>query len=82
MTEERISRGRRAQAEFRELERAFQMVSDKLGREMLACEPGLESDQILAKHAQIRALGDVRRAMQAIIQDGLMAQREQELGAD
>jgi hypothetical protein len=72
--DERANRGRRAAHEFRELERAFQMVGDKLNRELLAATPGLHSDIVLAKHAQIHALGEVRKAMVAIIHDGQMAE--------
>lgn len=70
--DERASRGRRAAQEFRELERAFQMVGDNLNRDMIALPPG--DAQVLDKHRELHALATVRKALLAIVQDGQMAE--------
>lgn len=69
--DERAARGRRAGQEYRELERAFQMVGDKLNAEMLALSPGHPG--VIDKHRELHSLGAVRKALLAIAQDGMMA---------
>jgi hypothetical protein len=71
--DDRATRGRRAQKEFRELEAAFQRTSDAIMTKLVQTPP-TQPDTILKLHMSLQNLSAVRQALVEMAQDGAIAE--------
>ena len=75
---ERMARGHRALSDFREVEGAFDRVEAAITSTIVGTAVG-ENEKILALHAQLRGLLAVRKAIQAVVEDGELARAMQDI---
>jgi hypothetical protein len=78
--EQRIARGQRAQSEMSLTEEVFDGVRTVLIEQLVELPP-TEPEQILEVHRSIQNLARVRKAMMAVINDGMVVAKAVEIAA-